>query len=78
MVGLWLETAPGVSFLELGAWTIEDGELVEHPEQPDPGFHFANPVEDAAEACASWFLIREDLRNFYPIRYEWAQLWLPE
>lgn len=80
----WLQTPPGVNFLELGTWEQADGEWVELPEEGWSGY--PRPHEDAANVCAVWFSRPLDeggtggpeyLRDFAPIRYEWAQAWLP-
>ena len=70
------ETNEGRSFIELGAWRFDNGEWIEEFEMGWSSY--PNPYEDAASTCAIWYWNREYLPDYAPIRYEWAQMWLPE
>ena len=80
----WTSTSAGADFAAQTGWTLENGQWVE--EQVDTGFYgYPNPAEDHAQLCAIWFdpagfwtyLQQGYLENWAPIRYAWAQNWLP-
>jgi len=84
VLGDWVFTPAGVDFIASTGWVNVQGQWVE--EQVDTGFYgYPNPAEDHAQLCAIWFdpagfwtyLQQGYLENWAPIRYAWAQNWLP-
>ena len=83
VVGGWVDTPAGVDFIASTGWANEQGQWVGQGEAGYSGY--IHPVEDHAQLCAIWFdpagfwtyLQSGYLENWAPIRYAWAQNWLP-
>ena len=83
VVGGWVDTPAGIDFIASTGWANEQGQWVEQGEAGYSGYF--HPVEDHAQLCAIWFdpagfwthLQQGYLENWAPIRYAWAQNWLP-
>ena len=79
----WIQTQEGKDFIETTGWHLENGTWIEQAEPWSSGY--ANPLEDAAELCATWYNPGNAkgnlggpayLSNYAPLRYQWAQQWL--
>ncbi len=80
----WYRTAAGLDYLRATGWRLKGGRWVEQPEagakRPDGISSSTSPLEDNAGTCALWFdpaLGPHFLRRWAPIRFAWAQPWLP-
>jgi hypothetical protein len=74
----WYRTAAGTDYLRSTGWHREGDRWVEQPEPISSGW--PNPAEDNAGICAQWFdpaFGPRYLRRWAPIRFAWAQRWLP-
>ena len=79
----WILTPAGIDFIATTGWSLENGLWIE---QGEAGYYgYPHPVEDNAQLCAIWFDPAQYwansspsyLENWAPIRYAWAQQWLP-
>ncbi|MEX0786368.1 MAG: hypothetical protein WD939_07025, partial [Dehalococcoidia bacterium] len=72
------QTQEGIDFVEQTGWVL-DGSSWSKPSPEANWTQWSNPLEDAANFCAHWYGgDRGALEQDVPIRYEWAQDWLPE
>lgn len=74
----WYRTAAGMDYLRSTGWRLQRGRWIERPEAISSGR--SSPLEDNAWACALWFdpaFGPHYLRRWAPIRFGWAQGWLP-
>ena len=76
----WPQTAEGASFVEATGWQLDGSTWTM---QEEPGWSgYPDPAEDFAEVCGAWYDPdgsgrRDRLQSNAPIRYAWAQQWLP-
>jgi len=80
----WYRTAEGADYLRVTGWRLQSGRWVLQPaptsKRLDGVSSTTSPLEDNAGTCALWFdpaLGPRFLRRWAPIRFEWAQRWLP-
>lgn len=80
----WYRTAAGMDYLRATGWRLQGGRWSEDPEailkRPEAISSSTSPLEDNAGTCALWFdpaLGPRFLRRWAPIRFAWAQRWLP-
>lgn len=79
----YYDTDEGQNFVESTGWRMQNGAWVEPPcEQWSCGY--ANPIEDSAQSCATYFNPEgyqfagaDYLQRYAPRRYQWATRWLP-
>lgn len=76
----WVNTPEGAAFVAATGWQFTGGQWI--PPAGDPWTGYANPWEDAAEYGANFYdpgqLFTEATVQFFsPVRYAWAQVWLP-
>jgi hypothetical protein len=74
----WYRTAAGADWLRTTGWHRDGDRWVEKPEPYASGW--PDPAEDNAAICALWFdpaFGPHYLRRWAPIRFAWAQRWLP-
>jgi len=74
----WYRTAPGADFVETTGWRLQGERWVE--QRPEAISGNSSPLEDNAEICALWFdpsFGPRYLRRWVPVRFAWAQRWLP-
>lgn len=74
----WYRTAPGVDYVQSTGWHLQGGAWVDQPEAISS--NRSSPLEDNAWACALWFdpaFGPRYLRRWAPVRFAWAQRWLP-
>jgi hypothetical protein len=73
----WERAAAGAAYIAVTGWQDRDGEWF----QPQPwGGVYTSPLEENADVCAIWFdpnFGPRYLRRDTPLRFEWAQGWLP-
>lgn len=71
------QTEEGIDFVEQTGWVL-DGSFWSKP-NPDPNWGpWSNPLEDAANFCAHWYGGDRGALEDVPIRFSWAEDWLPE
>ena len=80
----WDRTAMGQDYLQATGWRRQGDRWVVQPEsspkRPDGISSSTDPLEDNAGTCALWFdpaFGPRFLRRWAPIRFAWAQRWLP-
>jgi hypothetical protein len=80
----WYRTAAGEDYLRETGWRLQGGRWIDDPEailkRPEAISSTTSPLEDNAGACALWFdpaFGPRFLRRWAPIRFAWAQRWLP-
>jgi hypothetical protein len=80
----WYQTAPGKDYLRATGWRLQGGRWIEDPDailkRPEAVSDRTSPLEDNAGTCGLWFdpaLGPRFLRRWAPVRFAWAQRWLP-
>lgn len=80
----WYRTAAAVDYLRATGWLLQADRWILQTDaiskRPDGFSSSTNPLEDNAGTCAQWFdpaLGPRFLRRWAPIRFAWAQRWLP-
>jgi len=87
--GWWYGSPEGIDYLQVTGWRWSNNEGYIEP-TPEPGWPWLEiifePSEDATAVCINWInsyvgllpdsFSKQNLQN-YPIRYAWAQRWLP-
>jgi hypothetical protein len=74
----WYRTAAGADYIRSTGWTREGDRWIEPSEPIASGW--PDPAEDNAGLCALWFdpaFGPHFVRRWEPIRFAWAQRWLP-
>ncbi len=73
--GDWYRTEPGADFVAATGWSLTAGRWAAEQDGV-----YSSPLEDDADTCAMWFdpgWGPQFLRRENPVRFAWAQRWLP-